>query len=115
MTKQDNGHRVQEPGLFVFSLAVILGALVSFALATYLLKLSPAWVALLAGAVSGMIGFFLGENIGEALVLSVILGVLTFVIIKVGLEIEIVRTGIVPVATGFSVGKLVYGIWKEIS
>ncbi len=114
MTREDNEYRVQEPGLLVFFITIILGSGASFALATYLLKLSLAWVALLSGAVCGILGLFLGENIGDAIIFSLILGLLVFLFIKVGPEIEIIRTVIVPIATGFCTGKLVYGIWKEI-
>ena len=115
MIKEDSEYRIQEPGILVFFVTVILSSVVSFALATYLLKLSPVWVALLAGAVCGVLGLFLGENIFDAIVFCFLMGLLVFIFIIVGPEIEIIRTAIVPMATGFCVGKLVYGIWKEIS
>ncbi|MEN8174027.1 MAG: hypothetical protein ABFS03_14245, partial [Chloroflexota bacterium] len=105
----------QKPSLLVLLIAVILGSVSSITLATYLLELSPAWVALLAGAACGFLGFGLGENIGDAIILSLIIGVLVFLFINVGPVIEIVRIVIVPIATGFCVGNVVYGIWKEIS
>ncbi len=115
MAKEDSENRAQEPGLFVFFVAMIIGSVISFVLATYMLNLSPAWIALLAGAVCSVLGFFLGENIGDAIVFSFIFGLLILFFLKVGPEIGIIRAGIVPIATGFCAGKLVYGIWKEIS
>ncbi len=115
MTNEDLEYRAQKPGHFVFFAAVILGSGISLVLATYLLTLSPAWIALLAGGICGALGFFLGENIGEALVFSFILGVLVFVFLKAGPEIGAIRACIVPMATGFCIGKLVYGIWEEFS
>ena len=115
MKKEDSEYRVQEPGLFVFLVAVILGSGVSFALATYLLGLSPLWVALLVGAIFGVIGVFLGENIVEAIILCFVFGSLVFFLLNVASEIEIIRASIVPIATGFCVGKIVCGIWKEIT
>ncbi len=114
MTERDSKQRVHKPGLSVYFVALILGSGVSCALATHWLKLSPAWLALLVGAVCGLIGSFIGENIGDAIVFSLIMGLMVFFFIRSGLEIAIIRTGIVPVATGFCVGKLVYGIWNEI-
>lgn len=115
MTKEDSEYRVQEPGPLVFFITIILGSGASFALATYLLGLSPAWIALLAGSFSGALGFSSGENIGDAIVFSFIVSVLVLLFITVGPEIGAIRAGIVPIATGLCVGKLVYGIWKEIS
>lgn len=114
MTKEDSKYRAQKTGLFVFFVAMILGSVISFVFATYMLNLSPAWIALLAGAVCSVLGFGLGENIGDAIVFSFIFGLMVFLFLKVGPEIGIIRTGIVPIATGFCVGKLVHGIWKEI-
>lgn len=115
MKEENSEYIVQEPGLFVYFVAVILGSGVSFALATYLLGLSPLWIALLVGAIFGTIGLFMGENIGEAIILCFGFYFLVFFVLKVAPEIEIVRAGIVPVATGFCVGKIVCGIWKEIT
>ena len=115
MAKEDSEYRVQEPGLLVFIVAVILGSGVSFVLATYLLGLSPLWVALLVGAIFSIIGLFMGENIGEALIICFGFAFLVFFLLEIAPDIEIVRAGIVPVAAGFCVGKIVYGIWKEIT
>ena len=115
MTKEDSAYRVQEPGLFVFIVAVILASGVSFVLATYLLGLSSLWVSLLMGAIFGVIGLFSGENIVEAIILCFVCGFLVFFFLKIAPEIEIVRASIVPIATGFCVRKIVYGIWKEIT
>jgi F0F1-type ATP synthase membrane subunit a len=115
MTEEDSKHTGHEQSVSVYFVALILGSAVSFALATYWLELSPAWLALLVGAVCGLIGSFLGENIGDAIMFSLILSLMVFLFIKSGPEIAIVRAGIVPIATGFCVGKLVYGIWNEIA
>ena len=115
MTDEDNEYQVQEPGLLVFFIAFLLASVVSFIIATYLLELSPAWLALLAGGICGILGFCMGENIGDAIMFSLILALLVTFFIKAGPDIEMLRTGIVPVATGFCLGNLVCGIWKEIS
>jgi hypothetical protein len=115
MTKEDSEYRVQEPGFFVYFVAVTLGSGASIVLSTYLLGLSSFWVALLVGAIFGIIGLFLGENIVEAIILCFGFGFLVFFFINVASEIEIVKAGIVPVATGFCTGKIVSGIWREIT
>lgn len=114
MTKEDSKYRVQEPGLFVYFIAVILGSGVSTVLATYLLGLSTIWVALLLGAIFGGIGLFLGENIVEAIILCFVFGVLVFLLLRVVSQIEIIRSSIVPIATGFCVGRIVAGIRREL-
>jgi hypothetical protein len=114
MAKADIEYKVQEPGLFVFIIAVILGSGVSFVLATYLLGLSSLWVSLLLGAIFGLIGLFLGENIAEAIIFCFGFGFLVFFLLKIASEIELVRASIVPIATGFCLGKIICGIWKEI-
>ena len=114
MVKEDIEYKVQEPGLFVYIVAVVLGSGVSFVLATYLLGLSSLWVSLLLGAIFGIIGLFLGENIVEAIILCFGFGFLVFFLLKIASEIELVRASIVPIATGFCVGKIICGIWKEI-
>ena len=114
MVKEDIEYEVQEPGLFVYIVAVVLGSGVSFVLATYLPGLSSLWVSLLLGAIFGVIGVFLGENIGEAIILCFGFGFLVFFLLKIASEIELVRASIVPIATGFCVGKIICGIWKEI-
>jgi hypothetical protein len=115
MVKEDIEYKVQEPGLFVYIVAVVLGSGVSFVLATYLLGLSSLWVSLLLGAIFGLIGLFLGENIVEAIILCFGFGFLVFFFLKIASEIELVRASIVPIATGFFVGKIIFGIWKEIT
>jgi hypothetical protein len=115
MKKEIDEYQVREPGFLVFFVAVMLASGASFALATYMLELSSAWVALLTGAVFGALGFSLGENVGDAIIFSLIVGLLVFFFIKVGPEIEIIRAVIVPIATGFCAGKLVYGFCEEIS
>ncbi len=115
MTREDGKQRANEPGLSAYFVALIIGSGVSFALATYWLGFSPPWLALLVGAVCGIIGSFLGENIGDAIIFSLIVGLMVFFFVNFAPEIAIIRIGIVPVATGLCVGKLVYGIWKETS
>ena len=115
MVKEDTEYKVQEPGLFVYIVAVVLGSGVSFVLATYLLGLSSLWVSLLLGAIFGLIGLFLGENIVEAIILCFAFGFLVFFILQVAPEIEIIRVSIVPIATGFCVGRIVAGIWRELT
>jgi drug/metabolite transporter (DMT)-like permease len=115
MTNGDMEYEVRKPGLVAVFVTIILGSGIAFVLATYMLNLSPAWIALLAGAVSSFLGFFiLGESIGDAIVFSIGFSVLVFVFITAGPEIEIISISIVPIATGICVGKLTHGIWKEI-
>lgn len=108
-------YEVRKPSLVVVFVTIILGSGIAFVFATYMLNLSPAWIALLAGGVSSFLGFFiLGESIGDAIVFSIVFSVLVFVFITAGPEIEIIRMCIVPIATGICVGKLTHGIWQEI-
>ncbi len=113
MTKEDSEYRVQEPGLFVYFVAIILGSGASIVLATYLLGLSPPWVALLLGAIFGGIGLFTGENIVEAIILCFVFFFLVFFLLEVASGIEIIRASIVPIATGFCVGRIGAGTWRE--
>ena len=115
MTNDDANDEVRNPGVMVILISVLLGAAMAYALSTYWLNLSPAWLALLVGAVCSLIGFFiLGESIGDAIVFSVIFSVLTLVVITAGPDTELIRMNIVPVATGICMGKLIHGIWDEI-
>lgn len=114
MTNEGTEYGVRKPGLVVIFVTVISGAGIAFVLASYLLDLSPPWVALLAGAVCSLLGFFiLGESTGDAIVFSIVFLVLVFVFLTAGPEIAIIRSTIVPVMTGICVGKLTYGIWIE--
>ncbi len=116
MATEDSRYRNKTPGLIALLATISLGSGLSFLLATYLLDLSSVGIALLAGAVSSFLGFtVLGESIGDALVFSFILLFLAFLFLKMGPEISVIRTAIVPIATGISVGKLVHGLWKELS
>jgi hypothetical protein len=115
MTKEESEYRVQEPGVFVYSVAIILGSGASTALATYLFGLSSLWVALLLGAIFGAIGLYLGENIVEAIILCFAFGFLVFFLLNIASEIKIIKASIVPIATGFCVGKIVAGIWRELT
>ena len=115
MEEENNTHRPYLVGFGVYSIAVILGSGVSFALAAYWLELSSVWVAILLGGVFSVFGVFLGENVGEAIIFSFILGILVSVFILSGPKIPILRAVILPVAMGLSVGKLVVGISKEVS
>jgi len=116
MTNQDIKFEVKKPGLWVVLSTVFFGSVIAFVISTYMLNLSPAWLALLAGAVCSFIGFcILGESIGDAIVFSVLFSVLVFVFITAGPNIKIVKMNIVPIATGICVGKLTHGIWKEIT
>jgi len=56
----------------------------------------------------------MGENVGDAIMFSLILGIIVTVFLISGPEIAILRAGIIPVATGLCVGKLVVGISKEM-
>ena len=114
MREKESKDKKHLSGIGAYFIALLLGSGTSFALATYWLEFSPGWVALLAGAASSFLGFFiLGESIGDAIVFSIGFLVLVFVLITVGPEIEIIRMSIVPIATGICVGKLTYGIWIE--
>ncbi len=102
----------QRPGIIAYFIALLSGSGISFLLATYMLNLTATWIALLVGANCSILGFFLGENIGDAIVFSAILCFLVILFLNLGPEIAIFRSGIVPVASGLCVGKLIYGIWK---
>lgn len=116
MTNEDIEYEIRKPGLVFIFVTIILGSGTAFVLATYILNLSPAWIALLVGAVCSLLGFFiLGESIGDAIVFSIGFFVLVFIFITAGPEIEIIRMSIIPIATGICVGKLTHGIWKEIA
>jgi hypothetical protein len=115
MIEEDSEFRVQEPGLSVFIVAVILGSGVSFVLATYLLGLSPLWVALPVGGIFSVFGLFMGENIVEAVILSFVCALVVFFLLQIIPSIKIIRSAIVPIAAGFCVGKIVYGVWTEIT
>ena len=101
------------PGFGVYLVAIILGSGASFFIASYWFKFTPDWIALLVGAVFSIFGAFLGENVGDAIIFTLIAGVLVVVFIRFGPEIAIVKTGIIPIVTGFCVGKLLAGIWRE--
>ncbi|UCH49851.1 MAG: hypothetical protein JSU95_08855 [Betaproteobacteria bacterium] len=116
MTGEDAKPADRKPLLIIVFSTAILGAAIAWSLSTYLFNLSPPWVALLAGAACSLLGFFvLSESIVDAIVFSIVCFVLVFVFMTSSIEIEIVRTTIVPIATGICVGKLCYGIWKEIA
>ena len=116
MVNKNIKYEIRKPSLIVVFFMVILGSGIAFVLSTYLLNLSPSWLALLLGAVCSFLGFFiLGESIGDAIVFSVLFLVLVFVFITAGPDIKIVRMNIVPIASGICVGKLTHGIWKEIT
>lgn len=115
MTNEDIKYEDRKPGVVVVFVTVILGSGIAFVLSTYILNLSPAWLALLVGAICSLVGFFImGESIGDAIFFSIVLLVLVFVFITAGPELEFVRMNIVPIATGICVGKLTHGIWEEI-
>lgn len=106
----------RKPKLIIVFSTVILGSAIGWSLSTYLLNLSPSWVALLVGAVCSLLGFFvLGESIVDAIVFSIFVFALVFIFMTSGLQIEIIRMTIVPIATGICVSKLSHGIWKEIT
>ncbi len=115
MTERKTKNRKYLSGVGIYLLAVIFGSGASFALATYWLEVSPGWVALLVGTVFSIVGAFLGENVGDAVVFSLIAGLIVTVFFVSGLEIAILRAGIIPVVTGLCVGKVVAGISKEMS
>lgn len=73
MTNEDFEYEARKPGFIVVFITVVLGSGIAFVLSTYMLNLSPAWLALLVGAVCSLLGFFiLGESIGDAIVFSII-------------------------------------------
>ena len=103
----------QEPPRAYFVFAFILGAATSYGLATYWFALSSPVIAIVLGSLFSLLGFELGENIGEAIVFTVIISLLVFVFHQVGPDIGILKSSIVPIATGFCSGKLFYGLWVE--
>ena len=61
----------RKPLIIVVFVTVVLGAAIAWGLSTYLLDLSPSWLAMPVGAVSSFHGFFvLGESIIDAIVFS---------------------------------------------
>ena len=111
---RNNYHIPANPGITLYLFGAFLGAVVSYLVATIWLGLSPLWVALLFGALAALIGVFMIENIGEAIVLTIILCVLMVTVITVVPGFAMLKSGFVPFACGFSAGKLVVGIWKEV-
>jgi hypothetical protein len=86
VSEQDNAFVPYRPGAGAYVLACTLGAVTALALATWWLDSSPIWLALLLGTVSAALG---AAGLGW------------------------LRSGVVPLATGLCVGKLVVGIGKE--
>lgn len=115
MTKRESKDNKSLSGVGAYFFALILGSGASFALATYWLKYSPGWIALLVGAIFSILGASMGENVGDAIMFSLIVGLIVTVFITIGPEIAIVRAIIISVATGLCAGKLVVGIFKEAS
>ena len=115
MTEKRTKNRKYLSGVGIYLLAVIFGSGASFALATHWLEVSPGWLALLVGTVFSIVGASLGETVVEAIVLSLIVGIMVTALLLTGLEIAVLRAGIVPVATGLCVGMLVAGISKAMS
>jgi hypothetical protein len=113
VSEQDNAFVPYRPGAGAYVLACTLGAVTALALATWWLDSSPIWLALLLGTVSAALGAASGENIGDALIFSLIVAVLVFAIVGLAPELGWLRSGVVPLATGLCVGKLVVGIGKE--
>ena len=115
MNQEETTTKRYRPVIVSYAVSIIIGSGLSVALATYWLGLSSVWVAVVVGALLAILGTSMGEAIGDAIVLSLIIGVLVTLFITVGPEIAILRTGIVPAATGFCMGSLVAGVMKEIS
>ena len=115
MTERKNENRKHLSGVGIYFFALFLGSGTSFALATYWLEVSPGWLAILVAAVFSIVGAFFGESTGDAIVFSLIAGIIVIVFFMSGLEIAVLRAGIIPVVTGLCVGKLVAGISKEVS
>lgn len=115
MTERESKEKKYLSRVGIYFFALILGSGASFALSTYWLEFSPCWIALLVGAVFSIVGAFLGENVGDAIMFSLIVGIIVTVFIISGPEIAILRAGIIPVATGLCIGKLVVGISKDVS
>lgn len=115
MTEKETD-RKQYPGrIVVYFLALILGSGASFAIATYWLEVSSGWIALLVGGVFSLLGAFTGETVVDAIMFSLIVGIMVIVFYQFGPEMEILRAGVIPVATGLCAGKLVAGILSEVS
>lgn len=115
MSQEETTDKRYGPVIVTYAVSVIIGSGVSVALAAYWLGLSSVWVAVVVGALLAILGASMGEAIGDAIVLSFIISVLVTLFITVGPEIAILRTGIVPAATGFCAGKLVAGVMNEVS
>jgi hypothetical protein len=115
MTEPDNQYTPREPSLPVFLVAAVLGAGVSLVLATHILELTSDWMSLLLGGTCGIVGLFMGENIGDAIIFTVVAALMVLLVLTVIPAVPSLRTVIVPVAAGFCLGKLVSGVWKEIS
>jgi hypothetical protein len=103
------------PVVGIYFIALMLGSGLSFVFATYWLEVSSGWLALLVGAVFSIIGAFLGESVVDAIMFSLFVGIIVTVFYIAGPEIAILRAGIIPMVTGLCVGKLVAGIFEEVS
>ena len=115
MTEKETESKRYPGGSVVYLLALIIGSGASFAIATYWLEVSSGWLALLVGGVFSLLGAFVGETVVDAIMFSLIVGIMVTVFMLFGPEIEILKAGIIPVATGLCTGKLVAGISSEVS
>jgi len=106
---------IQKPGLSIFIITALLSAGVSLVLATYVLGLTSSWMSISVGALCGIVGLFMGENIGDAIVFTLVVALIVLLVLTVLPVIQSLRIAIVPVATGFCLGKLASGVWKELS
>jgi hypothetical protein len=115
MAETENTYKQSEPGPLMYVCALILGSGGAFVTATLWLDVSPGWVALAVGATFALLGAFMGETIVETIIFALILSVVMFVFIKLIPGLMVIKAGVVPGASGLSIGKLAVGIWKEIA
>ncbi len=113
MAEVQEEHTPSEPGLFIYLIGIITGSGVAYVIANLWLDVTPGWVAIAVGAIAALYGVFSLANIGEAIVLTLVISLIVFGLINIAPGLTIVKTGIVPIACGLSVGKLVVGLWKE--
>jgi hypothetical protein len=112
MTETENEFTLWQPGCVTYSVVFILGSGVAFAIATFLLDLTPGWVALVVGGTMALPGAAMNQNIVEAIVMSLIIGLCVIVTPWRLPGLMVIKPWVVPGAIGFIVGMLVVGKLK---
>lgn len=115
MAEPENTYRQSEPGPLMYVCALILGSGGAFVTATLWLDLTPGWVALAVGATFALLGAILTETIVDTIIFTLFLILVVFVFIKLVPGLMVIKAGVVPGASGLSIGKLAGSVWKAIA